>query len=269
MRRQLLDLIKRFHRDERGVFLVIFGVVAIVVIALAGAVVDYVSIEQARTRAQVALDSAALALQGRIYDDTEEEIRAAAEGLVRERVGNDVALSVVEAVADTMLGTLYLRSSMTVQTTFVALVGINEISATVVSEATRGSTDIEVGVALDVTGSMNEYMFVPFDEDLGETDDDQDDIEQTKIEALRRALGRLIDSVVMEAQEPSYSKMALVPYSTGVNVGAYAAAVRGPITAGKAITSVSFLPATGVPITAATRADPVQITSEQSRPCHR
>ena len=90
---------------------------AIVLIALAGAVVDYVSIEQARTRAQVALNSAALALQGRIYDDTEEEIRAAAEGLVRERVGNNVDLSVEEAIADTVMGTLFLRSSMTIQTT--------------------------------------------------------------------------------------------------------------------------------------------------------
>ena len=66
--------------------------------------------------------------------------------------------------------------------------------------------------------------------------DAEDDIEQTKIEALRRALAKLIDAVVMEAQEPSYSKMALVPYSTAVNVGAYATAVRGTITRRRPLT---------------------------------
>ncbi len=51
-------LILRFARDERGVFAVIFGLLAIVLIAMGGAVVDYVSLEQTRSRAQTALDSA-------------------------------------------------------------------------------------------------------------------------------------------------------------------------------------------------------------------
>ena len=59
-----LSLVGRFGRDERGVFAVVFGLMAIVLIALGGAVVDYVALQQARSRAQIALDAAALALFG-------------------------------------------------------------------------------------------------------------------------------------------------------------------------------------------------------------
>ena len=58
--RGFIKLFKRFHSDERGVFAVLFALMALVLITFAGAVVDYTQIEQARTRAQQALDSAAL-----------------------------------------------------------------------------------------------------------------------------------------------------------------------------------------------------------------
>ena len=83
--------------------------------------------------------------------------------------------------------------------------------------------------------------------------DAEDDIEQTKIEALRRALAKLIDAVVMDEQEPSYSKMALVPYSTAVNVGAYADEVRGAIPGPKTITGAAWAVGTAKTITAAVK----------------
>ncbi len=64
MMTHFLLLIRRFRDNESGAFAIMFGVVAIVVIALAGSVVDYVSVEQARTKGQVALDAAALCVHG-------------------------------------------------------------------------------------------------------------------------------------------------------------------------------------------------------------
>ena len=54
--RQVPALINRFAKDERGVFAVLFGIMAIVLVALGGATVDYVTLEQTRARAQIALD---------------------------------------------------------------------------------------------------------------------------------------------------------------------------------------------------------------------
>ena len=66
---QFAPLLGRFAKDESGVFAVLFGLMAIVLIALGGATVDYVSLEQTRQRAQVALDAAALALQPEMFCD--------------------------------------------------------------------------------------------------------------------------------------------------------------------------------------------------------
>jgi Flp pilus assembly protein TadG len=85
-----LVLLKRFHRDERGIFAVIFGIIAVVLVATAGAVVDFTTVAQARTRAQDALDAAALGLQARIYDDdiTEADLRDEAQVLLTQRLAN-------------------------------------------------------------------------------------------------------------------------------------------------------------------------------------
>ena len=90
--RHLQKLLRRFARDEGGAFAVIFGVMAIVLVALSGAVVDYVALQQARSRAQIALDAAALALQSQINEPgvTEEWIRGKAEAIVADRIGGKV-----------------------------------------------------------------------------------------------------------------------------------------------------------------------------------
>ncbi len=60
---------RRFARDERGVFMVLFAILGLVLVATAGSVVDYTGMEQMRTRAQQALDASALGLQPRIYSN--------------------------------------------------------------------------------------------------------------------------------------------------------------------------------------------------------
>lgn len=172
MIREFLSLIRRFRSDEDGAFLVIFGVMAIVLVATSGAVVDFTSVEQARTRAQVALDSAALGLQPRIYDSSTpdaELLRGEAENVLRERLtANDVSWAVCEgpnsatlpcasvddAAINLVDGSLELTASIQVPMSFVSLVGINSMTAGLVSEATRKRLDIEVAMVLDNSGSM-------------------------------------------------------------------------------------------------------------------
>ena len=52
----------------------LFGLMAIVLVAMAGAGVDYIQVEQVRSRSQIALDAAALALQPQIYSKTDVAI---------------------------------------------------------------------------------------------------------------------------------------------------------------------------------------------------
>lgn len=237
--RSILALVRRFSTDERGVFAVIFGLLAIVLVAAAGAVVDYTSMEQARTRAQIALDSAALGLAPTIYNDpTTEELMASALAIVTERLGaTNTTIDITNAIVDKPNGTLRFTASVTVPMAFVQLIGFPSLTANIMSEATKGSIDIEVAVALDNTGSMSGDM-----------------------DFLKQALNTLIEIVVADQQVPTYSKMALAPYAAALNVGSYAADVRGAAPAGKSITNLNWAESI-MDISGATKANPVVITT--------
>lgn len=168
--RRLVSLLSRFRDDQSGVFAIIFALMAIVLVALGGAVVDYVQVQQARTRTQVALDSAALALQPQIFVSgvTNEQLRAKAELLLLERLRADGTWSTCPSADDSVpcakvdtatmnvsSGSLNLTSSVTVPTSFVSLVGVPKLEATIISEATRKKLNLEVAFVLDNSNSMS------------------------------------------------------------------------------------------------------------------
>ena len=108
------------------------------------------------------------------------------------------------------------------------------------SEVDRSSRNIEVSLALDVSGSMSGQ----------------------KLLDLKAAAKDLVDLIVQPVQTPYYSRVALVPWSYSVNPGTYLNAVRGTVTGSTNITgAVINLTGTQKTITAATKARPVVITS--------
>jgi Flp pilus assembly pilin Flp len=162
--RRFIGLIGRFGRDERGVFAVMFGLMAIVLIALGGAVVDYVSLEQTRNRAQIALDAAALALQPEIFETTytTAQIKTMAQNIMLDRLqlatgemGGVEAELISDPEIDVENGSLLLKARVVIPTIFVSLVGVNQLSATLESEATRKKLELEVAFVLDNSGSMS------------------------------------------------------------------------------------------------------------------
>ena len=237
--RSLLALVRRFHADERGVFAVLFGVIAIVLIAAAGAVVDYTSMEQTRTRAQIALDSAVLGLAPTIYNNpSTDELMATTETLVEERLNNpNVTVEITNAVYDKPTGALRISGNVTVPMAFMQLIGFPSLTANIMAEAKKSSMNIEVAVSLDNSGSMASY-----------------------IDELQEGLNGLIDIVVNEVQEPTYSKLAIVPWTSAVYAGDYASALRGNIPAGKAITTADWAE-TRIGINGVTKANPAVLTT--------
>jgi Flp pilus assembly protein TadG len=154
--KRLVDSLRRFRKDERGVFMVLFAVLALVLIATSGAVVDFTSVEQSRTRAQTALDAAALALQPRIKTDNTATLKTKAQTIVTERLNDStITVTVGTPTVNTTEGTLELTATMAKGTSFVRLVGINSITANLVSQATRKQLDLEVVMVLDNSISMN------------------------------------------------------------------------------------------------------------------
>ncbi|WP_297107411.1 TadE/TadG family type IV pilus assembly protein [uncultured Devosia sp.] len=156
---QFVPLLRQFAKDESGVFAVLFGLMAIVLIALGGATVDYVTLEQTRQRAQLALDAAALALQPEIFKPgySDANVEAAALAIVKERVSDPRivdSIDIVQVVANPTDGSLYFAGTFTMPTMFVSLVGVPQLSAGFEAEATRKKLALEVVMVLDNSGSM-------------------------------------------------------------------------------------------------------------------
>jgi Flp pilus assembly protein TadG len=138
-------------------FAVIFGLMATVLIALGGSVVDYVVVEQNRAITQIALDAAVLGLQSKIEEQSTTQLGNAALAVVRERLNqSDLTLQVVKTTVDKEEGKLRITVRFDGPTYFVTLVGVHSLGAVVTSEATRKNQRVEIAMVLDNSGSMAE-----------------------------------------------------------------------------------------------------------------
>ncbi|MGV8928767.1 MAG: ubiquitin-activating E1 FCCH domain-containing protein [Brevundimonas sp.] len=107
------------------------------------------------------------------------------------------------------------------------------------SEVNRSSKNLEVALVLDITGSM-----------AGQ-----------RLTDLKAAAKDLVDLVVQPVQTPFYSKMSVIPYAVGVNLGSYANGARGTPTSYRSITGAAWTTGSSKTITGITRASPGVVTS--------
>lgn len=215
---------RRFAMSRRGNVAMIFAVAMPVLVMVTMGGVDISRAATVKASLQDALDAAALAA-ARSSATTSEEINA---------IGNRVLNANMQRFPDATLqnATFTLDASQTVVAS--ATVNVKTLVAGIVlpstgrlfndyipvgstSEVTRSAKNLEVAMVLDVTGSM-----------------DGDDIA-----SLKTAAEGMIDAVVKDQQTPYTSRVAIVPYSMGVNLGAAAVNARGATTGGKAVSSAS------------------------------
>lgn len=190
-------LFARFRSDERGVFAVIFGVLAIVLVVASGSVVDYVGVQNARNLAQPALDSAALALHTEIDTLSTGRIGSLAEDLINERLEAIGITADVETVTvDTGEGTLFIEARFSYPTAFLSLIGIDQFYSRIHSEVTSKSLNIEVVLVLDSTASMS----------------------GSKMDALKSSARSLVDTLMPDPTNPDIA-IGLVPFNRYVNIG--------------------------------------------------
>ena len=199
-------LLERFARDERGVFAVIFGLMAIVLVAMGGAAVDYIQVDQVRSRAQIALDAAALALQPQIYSKSDAQLMETAQALLSERITDpNVDVTVDDVDKDEEDGRLYLRAEITVPMAFVSLVGIDQMTTHIVSQVTRKKINVEVAMVLDNSGSMDDYG------------------RMTNLKSAAKCATNILfygtcNPLGTETKAPN-TKVGIVPFTSFVNVG--------------------------------------------------
>jgi Flp pilus assembly protein TadG len=206
--------LRQLLRDDRGGLVAIVGLAIIPLFGAVGLAVDGSRAYLAKSRLWSAVDAAALA-GGRVYlsDTRDDDVRMYFETNFPDGfMGADV--EPLEIVPDDVNRTITVTARATIPTTFMRVLGTDSVNITASSEVILESKNVEVSLVLDITGSMN--------------------TPSSKISDLRDAANQLVDMVVQDVQEPFYSKIALVPYSSAVNMGSKALAqqVRGPYTSG-------------------------------------
>lgn len=196
----------RFARDERGSIAMMFGISAMAITMFAGIAIDYSRVNHERSRVATSLDAAALAagkalLDGRLSDgDVEMVAKAYFEQNMKagERFGkiNDLAVEVKRGSSG-----VTLTATVEVPMTLTRIAGVDKLVFPVTASTAFEQIDIELSMALDITGSMRGQ----------------------KLEDLKSAANGLVDVLLPDGGTPNKVRIALAPYATAVNLGAYAA----------------------------------------------
>ena len=194
-------MIANFKSDERGSILPIFGICIFVVLAAAGAAIDYSRAAASRTGMQAALDAASIMLA-----------KEAAAGLTSAQLA-DKAQAYFEAsfkspdaknikVVPTFsniagVNRIRLDGTGSLDTTVFRIFGTNALSIGANSEVTWGMRRLELALALDNTGSM---------------------AQSGKLAALKTATHSLIDTLKGASKKKDDVRIAVIPFTTFVNV---------------------------------------------------
>ena len=222
--------VRRLATDTRGNVAMIMGLIMPVLVLVSMAGVDIHRVATVRSNLQDALDAAALAAARSDYVKADDLNRVGRAALRANLAGyshvtlddskvtftlnnNEVVVANAKVSVKTIAAHIFLPPYGTILDEYLP-VGAH-------SEVTRASKNIEVALVLDVTGSM---------------------ASGGRMDALKAAAKNLIDIVVQPAakQTPYYSRVAIIPYSIGVNAGTYANALRGTLTGPTSISDAQW-----------------------------
>lgn len=207
----IANSLRRFGRDDKGTIALIFGLTAIPVALITGLAIDFGRTYNADTRLGAALDSAALAAAKglRIDNLNDAEVRTLAQRYFDENMAannnNYAVIRNFDVIVDRPKGSVEIKIRAVVPTTFWNIAGRSEIELPKTSVAIFDAKDIEVGLQLDVTGSMGGQ----------------------KLRDLKVATKDLVDILIPDEPTGQKVRIGYAPFSAGVNAGTYARAVNG------------------------------------------
>ncbi len=194
----MFDKIKTYIRSQLGATAAFMAVTLPVVVGSVGMAVDLAQAHLVRERLANALDAAALAAASSSGSTVDLEARLQEffdANYPPEKVGTAYDLT-LEMDGDE----LTVSAKADYSTTFLRVLGIDEITVDAETKVQREVQGIEVALVLDVTGSMRT---------------------NNNIGALRTAATNFVDILFGRAKDPEDIRVGLVPYSSSVNVGSY------------------------------------------------
>ncbi len=193
----------RFCKAERGNVLPLFALSIIPVFGLVGAAIDYSRAATMRSEIQAALDSTALMLSKEAVGLTETQLQEKAtayfQAVFQNSEANNVVLTPTLTRPDSGTFQLLISASAKINTTFTRIIGQDALDVGSNTEVSWGIKRLELAMALDNTGSMSS---------------------KNKLTELKKAAKNLLDTLYKAAKKKDDIKVAVIPFSTDVNIGA-------------------------------------------------
>jgi Flp pilus assembly protein TadG len=208
--------LRKFQKNEDGTIIVLFGLTIIMLFMVAGCGLDFARGRHAATKAGAAIDGATLAAAKAMREDpnlSDAQLLIVAQqyfdaNIVRAGVGGTSWGPVAFAPAPNRnTGTVQANVAGTVATYFYRIAGprYQQLPVTKSSAVTFNLVDVEIGLVLDVTGSMNA---------------------NNKLNDMKDAV-KLLADILLPTSGPKNVKIGLAPYSAAANLGPYASIASG------------------------------------------
>lgn len=202
-----------FRKAEDGTIAIVFALTCFIVVMMTGLAIDVGRIYHAERKLAAAADAAVLAAAKSMRENglDDAEVQALATQYFQNNVqggGSYAKIKSVSVAIDRRLNSVTLDIDSDVQTVFGGVAGITKVSIPKQSVAIYDSKDIEVGLQLDVTGSMCSPC--------------------RKIQDLKAAVAGtdgLLDILLPDGGTSNKVRIGLAPFASGVNAGDYALAV--------------------------------------------
>ena len=208
-----------FGRQTEGNVAILVAFSVPVIAALTAGMIEFGTASSAERRLQDSLDAAALAV-ARSHAETASDVQSIGMNALKANLVLSHGATLNENATKFTLVEDGRKVTATAQMSLNTSVlgGTNaKVDIKAGADALRPA-NLEVSLVLAVTGSMPTGP---------------------KLADRNVASNDLVDIVVQDQQEPFYSKVALVPYSMAVNVGALASDVRGDIVPVRTVTGVA------------------------------
>jgi Flp pilus assembly protein TadG len=211
----------RFAAANRGAVSMLFGLMCVVLFLAVGGAVDFGRWLHARTQTAAALDAAVLAA-GRTLQVDRSDTNAAIETAKRfYRENTRTRLDLLEDTIDFVVvedgNAVTANGAAYIETPFLKLAGIPklqllklsgaEFSKAVLASGGNAQYNLEVALMLDITGSM-----------AGQ-----------KLADMKAAAKDLVNIVVWKPGGTYTSRVALAPFSVGMNAGALTASIAASL----------------------------------------
>ena len=205
-----LRRVRAFAAAKRGNVAMIFALSLIPLCVAAGAGLDYARAIVVRSNMAQAINSAALAV-GSTTGLTTAQMQTLAQQYFTANYKADSSYGTPSAITVTPSGqSVTISVSDKMPTTLISVVGINTLAITASTKVVWGQMKLWVSLVLDNTGSMCEPDSQPC------TNDNNANI---KINALKTATTNLLTMLKGVAVNAKDVMVAIVPFTTGVNVG--------------------------------------------------